>query len=186
MEGNKINIIFTGTKLNEEVQINVSATFNELILKFFEKMKKKPEDVNSKVFFEIGDKRIKWDSKASIKELSLENNSTIKVIDDNNLLKPVVTRRKERRVVKDNNSTNNEPESNISVLADMALLGIDAEDDIEDDRDELKEYEKGLDKTNDEHVFVLGLIGKYLDKVLGIYSRINEDNEFSERNDKKK
>ena len=185
MESNKINIIFTGTEIDEEVQINDSASFNELILKFFGKMENKPEDVNNKVFFEVNGKKHEWNSKTPIKKLSLKNDSKIKVKDDNNLLKPKITRSKKRKLNIDDNNKMQEFKSNISVLADMALLGFKIKDDIDcDENGNLIKYEDVLDKECDEHIFTLGLIGKYLDNVLGIHSRIDEEYESQDTEEK--
>lgn len=164
-----LKFIAPGLEIKIETQDNIK--FSELVDKYCELRKIKKEEFKDKISFELGttNKKLEWETQETLKELGLQHNSFILVIDQT--LKKVRKAERVKKNVVDEQSEKDINETFPEILGDMAKFSQECMDKTMEDKgegDKYMNYEEALENKNkDKHIFLLGLIGKYLKEAVG-------------------
>ena len=180
-----MHIKFLATGLDIKVPATENTKFNELVKKLFEMRKVEFEKNKTKNSYEISlsNKNLEWDSKLTVKELGLKNNGIVYVKGPAGSIIPKTERKADRfkTSIVEEKGEKNIPENFPDILGDMAVFSEECLSEIlennESEDDNFIDYKFALrNKFKDKHIFLFGLIGKYLVE-LGTNVRIDISND---------
>ena len=182
----KINVKFKTFGMEIKVSASTSETASELIMDFFKIKNINKEKVLGKIEFELDStgKKIDIESNEKLSDLGIIDGSIIIVLDHGNIFstqpeKKRTKRADEKKLLLTKEETK-EPETMLSVAREMAIFGyIESEKILKDKCDKEHEYisvDEALElKEQDEHGFILGLMGKYLKNLeMSVAINLNE------------